>query len=286
MSAASLTLYFDLKPGKKADLEVIAAASIQWVEALRAAARELDPESDIHVELIDAKESSLRLNTILEWAEGALERIEVGSGKYPRLRQLALALVVFVPTVGYPTYDFYFGSRIRAELSEEDRARIDELLKRLGENPEVIEKKKKFFRAVEKDPSITAVGIAEGRDDPPAVIVPNTEFAERSGLWAILEEEEEERTTYPIVDAILISPVLLPLPRAWAFRPEGLEEFTATMRDPGFLRALEQDHVKESLRVGIKMKLRLKIEERKVGGVWLLKRGGRSVVEVIEPKVG
>lgn len=58
------------------------------------------------------------------------------------------------------------------------------------------------------------------------------------------------------------------------------------MRDAHFLAALEANHVKESLRVGIPMTLRLEAKEVRVGSVWVAKpRGRRSVVEVIAPKV-
>ncbi|MGE8940761.1 hypothetical protein ACO2I3_02500 [Leptospira interrogans] len=130
MTEANLTLYFGLKKGEKADLEIVAAAALHWVGALRAAAREIDPTAEIRVELVDAVESSLRLNTILDWAESTLERIEVGSGKYPRLKRLAIALAVFLPTVGHPTYEFYFGNDVAA-LTQEDRRRLDQLLERL-----------------------------------------------------------------------------------------------------------------------------------------------------------
>jgi hypothetical protein len=57
------------------------------------------------------------------------------------------------------------------------------------------------------------------------------------------------------------------------------------MNDKRFLAALLQDHVRERLRVGIPMTLRLAVKEVKVDGVWQQKSGGRSVVEVISPKV-
>jgi hypothetical protein len=65
----------------------------------------------------------------------------------------------------------------------------------------------------------------------------------------------------------------------------GLPEFSAVMRDKRFLAALKDNHVRENLRTGIRMTLRLAIKEHKVGDVWLVKRGGRSVVEVISPEV-
>ena len=117
------------------------------------------------------------------------------------------------------------------------------------------------------------------------ITVPSSDFARRSGLWEV-EDDEQERTLRPIIDVTLISPVLVGNPRSWKFKPEGLPEFSAVMRDQQFLDALEQNDVRERLRTGIRMTVRLEVKEVKVRGEWQVKkRGGRSVTEVITPKV-
>ena len=284
--AGSVSLYFDLEKGQRADLEIVAIAALEWVESVRAAAREIDPTAEIRIELINAAESSLRLNAVLDWIETQLSRIDEGSGRYWRIRRLAIALAIFVPTVGYPTYKFYFGDKA-APFSEEDRQALHEILDTLKKNPQVVERRQKFFKTVERDKSITAAGVSEGHNDPPVILVPRNQFPEQGGVWQLLSsDDDQERTTYPIVDVTLVSPALVPTPRSWTFQPAGLPEFTATMRDRHFLAALEHNHVRERLRVGIPMKIRLEVKEQKVDGVWKLKRGGRSVIEVISPKVG
>jgi hypothetical protein len=285
LSDGEISLYFGLREGQRADLEVVALAAIEWAAAVRAAALEIDPEAQIRIQFVDADESSLRLNAILDWIETQLERIQEGSGRYPRLRKLAIALAIFVPTVGIPTHDFYFGDKT-VSLSREDRRLLNELLARTKENPEVKARKQQFFKTLERDKSITSAGVAEGKTEQPIISVPAVQFAEHGGLWAIVDDDDrQERTTYPVVDVVLISPVLLPTPRTWRFQPPGLPEFGATMRDQRFLAALLHDHVRERLRVGIPMTLRLAVKEKKVDGVWQQKTGGRSVIEVISPKV-
>jgi hypothetical protein len=282
----AISLYFSLKPGERADLEVVAQAALEWVDAVRAAALELDPEAQIRVELLSADESSLSLNTILEWVEKHLGHIEEGVGRYPRIVKLAIALAIFVPVSGVPTWHFYFGDNPTISLNAEDRKLLMEFIEQTRKNPGVKAKQQKFFKTLERDPSISGAGITEGPRQPPIILVPSNQFAERSGLWAILSEDEQERTTYPVVEVVLVTPVLVPAPRAWTFRPEGLPEFTATMKDRRFLEALAEDSVKERLRIGIPMTLRLEVKEKKVGGAWVTKkRGGRSVIEVISPRV-
>src|SRR6185437_2157179 len=220
MSDGEVSLYFGLEKGQRADLEVVAAAALQWVESIRAAAREIDPNAQIRVELLNADESSLRLNAILDWIETQLARIEEGSSQYKRIRKLAIALAIFIPTVGVPTYDFYFGEKPKASISEEDRQLLRELLDQLKKNPEVGAHRQKFFKTIERDKSITGAGVSEGHHDRPLILVPRDQFAEQSGVWQILaSDEDQERTTYPIVDVTLVSPALVPTPRAWTFQP-------------------------------------------------------------------
>lgn len=284
MSDNTITLHFGLKEGDSADLEVVAAACLNWVEAMRIAAQDIDPGTKFRVELIDAQEGSLKLNTIFDWAEKQLTRLEEGAGEYSRLKKLAIAFSVFLIVSGGPTYDFYFGDEPEMQLSQEDRQTLDAILNQLKENPEFEKEKRKFFKELESDRAITEVGVSEGRENPPAILVPREQFPERSGLWA-LQEEELKRTSSDVLDVTLVSPVLVPAKRSWKFEAEGWGEFNAKMKDEEFLMALEQDHVKERLRTGIKMKIRIKTEEEKVGGVWKIKYGGRSVVKVLSPSV-
>ncbi|MGB7127168.1 MAG: hypothetical protein WBD42_10120, partial [Methylovirgula sp.] len=179
--------------------------------------------------------------------------------------------------------NFYFGEK--PSFTEQDRQLMHELLEKLMQNQDVVEHRQKFFGTIERDKSITGAGISEGHHDEPIILVPRNQFAERSGLWQILPPDDpQERTTHPILDVTLVAPALVSTPRAWTFKPAGLPEFTATMKDRNFLAALEHSHVREQLRVGIQMTIRLEVKEKMVDGTWTVKHGGRSVIEVISPK--
>lgn len=285
MEDVPLSLYLDLKPGEKADLEVVAQAVLHWVSGLRSAASAIDPSAQIRVELLNASEGSLSLNALLSWAEGQLAQVHHGGKKYPHLYALAVALALFVGEhVGGHYLDDFLGNGPVVALSEEDRALLRELIERAAKAPEVHSQSRRFFKSLEHDPSISGVGIAQQHGAKPTKLIPSTEFAQHSGLWAI-EEDELERTLRPVLDVILISPVLLPRPRSWTFRPEGLPEFQATMKDRRFLAALDQDHIRERLRTGIPMTIRLEVKEKKVDGDWVPQKKGRSVTEVISPAV-
>jgi hypothetical protein len=278
----TLSLYFELREGEKADLEVVAAAALAWVEGIRAAAKAIDPGADVRVEVVDAKESSLLLNNLVKWletrVEPQLERIERGGERLKRTRKLAAGLAFFLLVTAPATWDLYFGD---GDFTEEDRAALLELTELARQDESVQSARRKFYKSIERDPSITGVGVKERPDDKPIIVVPSDRFAEGGGLWD-QEEFVQERTIFKELEVILVRPALTKTPRAWTFKIAGLPEFDATMRDPAVLR---RGGLPEEMHDGITMIIRLKIEEELVDGEWRVARGGRSVDRVISPAV-
>lgn len=285
MSTNDLSLYFKLRPGEKADLEVVASAALAWVDGLRSTAKAINPDAEIRVEIVDADESSLIINTILRLFEAhverRLERLERGSQRLQRTTKLAMALGAFLLFTGPQTYDFYFGEE---EFTAEDRAKLNELLETVRSNKDVEAARKRFYRAVEREPAITAVSVREAPDAPDIAMIPSTLFAEAGGLWEPEEQEIRERVTRPEIEVVLVKPALVQTPRAWTFKPEGLPEFEAVMRDPEVLAAMKTG-LPQSMREGITMRVRLEVREVLIDGQWRLVRGGRSVTKVITPKL-
>lgn len=287
MAETELNLYFQLKPGEKADLEVVATAALAWVEGLRASARSIDPDAVVTVEIIDAEDGSLNLRTIMKWfednVEPKLERLARGAERLPRTKTLAIALATFLVVTGPETYDFYFG---KDKFTEEDREHLNELLAITRADHEVIAARRRFYKAVERDPTITAVGVKEKASEPPVAMVPNSLFAEGGGLWEPdAEDTVQERVTRTDMDVVLVKVALVHTPRAWTFKPEGLPEFEAVMRDPDVLAAMPRG-LPQGMREGITLKVRLEVKEVLVDGRWKLVRGGRSVAKVISPNLG
>jgi hypothetical protein len=62
---APLSLYLDLKPGLKADLEVTARAALAFASAIREVAYVIDPALELRIELESGTDGSLCLNAIL-----------------------------------------------------------------------------------------------------------------------------------------------------------------------------------------------------------------------------
>lgn len=284
MSGENLSLYFGLEVEATADLEIISAAAIAWVETLRALAQAVNPNSDIRVELVDVDQSSAIYNTLIAWFEREVEpqlaRIEKGWKKAPRRsRTVLLSLAAFSVTTVAPTI-----MGMGEDFTDEDR----EMLQRIEEqtkSPAVETARQKFYRTIEREPAIKSVAIQESPHSSPIVIVFKDSFPEAGGLFAMEDDGLQERVTQTVIEAVLVKPALVHNPRAWTFKPDGLPEFDAVMKDAKVLQAIQDKGFPATMREGIRMTLRVQTKEVLVDGQWKLVRGGRSVLRVISPKL-
>lgn len=63
----NISLYVALEPGTKADLEVIARASLEFAATLREVAYVIDPSIDLRIEIESGTPGSLSLNSVLRF---------------------------------------------------------------------------------------------------------------------------------------------------------------------------------------------------------------------------
>lgn len=285
-SGESLSLYFGLKSGQNADLEIISSAAIAWVETLRALAQAVDPESDIRVSLVDVEQGSNVYNTVVEWfdrkIEPHLDRVVKGYERTPpRSRKLILGLAVFTVTTAIPTYDAYFGD----DFGEEDREMLRRIEHECSSNAAVETARQKFYRTVEREPAVTLVSIKENATSEAIVAVNSADFPAESGLFSMQEGDVPERVTPALLEVVLVKPALVHTPRTWTFKPDGLPEFEAVMRDAKVLQAIQDRGFPMAFKEGVRMTIRIEVREVLVNGQWKLVRGGRSVMRVITPKL-
>ncbi len=286
MSSETVSLYFGLKDGETADLEIISQAAIDWVETLRALAQATNPGTDVKVELLTVDKGSNVFNTIVEWfdrnIEPTLERIEKGAEKAPpRSRKLLLGLASFTLVTAIPTYDAYFGD----DFDENDRSTLKRIEEQTKSDPAVRTARRKLFRTLEREPSITSVAIKDEPTGTEISIVRSNHFAEEAGLFDPQQADVPERITRPVLEVVLVKPALLHTPRTWTFKPDGLPEFDAVMRDAKVLAAIQEKGFPAKMREGVRMTIRLEVKEVQIDGEWKLIRGGRSVMRVISPKL-
>lgn len=277
-SQESLSLYFGLQDGRKADLKIVSLAAIEWTHAVQLAATMLDPELKVRIELINAHEGSLSLNTVFDWAEEALQKMDPSKSAHPRLLALAIGLAVFLIFDAGPALDYWLGDADTLELTESDRKRLDQLLEEISKSKELKPTNQKFFRILSHDPGISSVGITERPGKNPAIIVPSEQFPERGGLWDTIEESLE-RTSERQSKVILESPDLSEANRVWRFQDVATgTSFTAKMRDEKFLQYLREGSITENLRTGIEMQIQIRFKEQSINGDW---QPVPSTIEVI-----
>lgn len=210
----------------------------------------------------------------------------------PAVAQLTLGLAVAWPMTIVPTVNYYkeqiSAAAVALGLTESEVAKAKNDADHARADPAVEGAQRQLYKTLQLDPKITgaASGIPVGADWRPPLI-PSNRFAEADGLFRLQEETTipEERTLPMTLDVILVSPQLEDKPLSWTFRQEGLPKFTATMRDKRFLAALARSAVREQFRINIPMKVKIEVKQRRVGDEWKDLPRGRSVVEVISPKV-
>ena len=183
-----------------------------------------------------------------------------------------------------PTYDYWSGNDGFSEMQKQE---LKEIFDKSTADPAVKTYKKQMYNEAQRDKNITGIGggVPDREGWRPKDIVPSNQFAFGAGLFEVQDDPEEDRVTFQELDVILVAPNLDNPKSTWVFRQEGISgKISAVMADAKFLTALEQSSVKEAFRTHIPMKIRLQIKQAKVDGEWKVKKGGRSVVEVISPE--
>lgn len=291
----SIGLYFELRDGEFIDLEVAAAAAIEWSRALKAAAAALDPAYDYRVTLISAEPGSSKWRAKLEKALDSIEkskanqsaeRFSRGWQRLPLTVRVGIGLAVVIPTTAAPTVEYWLDT---ASFNDTEIEQIREVVREVIENPSVQAHRRSIYTEVQRDPNISGVGggQADRADWKPSRLVPADQFAEADGLFELEQDGPPERIIPAELDVVLVAPQLQNARRVWTFRQEGIPgNFRAEMRDKRFLAALERSAVRETLRANIHMRIRLEIRQELIDGEWRVSRRGRSVVEVISPQIG
>ena len=293
----TLAFYIATKPGELPDLEVAAAAAIQWAQGLKAAAAVLDPSVEYRVTLVAARPGSSNWIAKLEQLRQSLEAsaanqaVEKAKGqwqKVPLIARVGLGLAVVVPLTAKPTIDYWIGND---GFSETQKREMMEIYEKVAKDPSVSAHRKKIYKEAPRDRKITGIGtgVPTGDDWKPRNTLPANQFAEADGLFEPQKavNDDSERVISQTLDVILVTPRLENARRTWTFRQEGIAgTINAEMADKKFLAALEKAGVRETLRANIPMRIRLEIKQKKVDGEWKVPPRGRKVVEVVSPTVG
>ena len=268
-----LSLYFDLVPGSKADLEVAGRAAVCFAQALKEAAAQLSPGLEIRVEIISGTEGSLSLNTIIKAAKDTV-KLDAKT-----LRYLSYAALAWFGThVADWTFDKVADSmlehataeeHVKPPLTPQEIGELAQELNRLQASSAVQQKVEQVYRTLEQDKAISGVGVnLASKPTRPNHVVPSEQFRARARLAQQQEQATKHRTRDLHESVKIISAVLDPeSKRRWVIASsEG--QFSARMEDKQFQHRLNAGLISSPLSNHINLLATLRFVEVSHNGNW------------------
>lgn len=284
MRETALTLFIDLEPDTRIDLETVARTSLAWAQLIKSAGAQVDPFVEWRVELESATPGSQSIRSIISLPDRAELRGMIKGAVFASL------LFIFKEAGAWgvgEVMDYLSGpdapeavqllsDQERKELAEE----IAALIKAGGGHQDA----KKVYDALREDDNVRGAGATSGGRRRPGVIIERNNFPSDADIEAV--EEEEQRTTIERLEVTLIRPVLISdSSRRWGFLSK-YGSFGAPIRDEGFLRNLAGGRLNVPMVQGIRMLVDLEITERRNGPIWEpVERVIKRVVSVTPPSL-
>ena len=272
--AEEITLYLGLRPGEKADFEVVGLAAAAFAEAVKEISYILEPGTEIRLEFDSGVEGSLKLKAILK-ALGSSERRR--GALIGVISTVGLVLVNDVRMYGVgKLLDSYLMPEQRVHLSDDDIERIAKAVKDVNDGKIAKAPVQQMYRQLERDRSIETVGSIAKPDAKPIDPIPRSQFQVRAGLVPNVDDTPRSRTSKTTDLLTVISPVLLNADRTWRFG-SAYGENSYHVADLAFLSDVLNGrfHLKE----GVQIVAEVETLEVLEGGVWIPKR--RTVLKVV-----
>jgi hypothetical protein len=270
-----LNLFLDLKPGELADLEVVARASLSFAAAVREIAYIVDPSIVVHLELESGTEGSLTLNSIIRFIRQRIQdpvtRAAIIGAVVAWFAKEALSGLIGVFVADIVTDE----QQLTDEQANVIAKKIEEIIeKKIGQKPV-----QDVFREIQKDKSITGIGVSTKKGDRPRSIIPHSEFMDRTGDLDKDESADESRVRSETMLLTVISPVLQANHNKWRFlSKDGI--IYAPIIDDEFLNKLLTGSISIPMKSGIIFVAEVEIKEEKLENVWKISE--RTVTKIIE----
>lgn len=278
MQEERFSLYLDLEEGRKADLEVVARASLALTAMIKELSYVIDPSIEIRIELESGTKGSLSLNTLLSVAR-SIDKKTIAS------------IIVSIAVVLYQDGRSFFiqqwlGSLFGSEkdsgrkLSNDERAEVEATVNSAIQNKLAKEHSEQLYREIDRDNSIKGVGATTAPGEKPATIINRDQFKARGGHPEIVVELSETRSKTAMQAVTLVSPVLAAdAKRKWRFKANDIE-FSAGVADTKFVNDLIKGKLRVVMKGDIQMIVEIKTDEEKIDGVWAVKN--RTILHVIK----
>jgi hypothetical protein len=285
MTEAPISLYFDVPKGQHADLEVVARATIEWIEAIRDLASVVAPGLEYEIEFVESEEGSL-------WLSNLIKAVKEGDRK--ALASIVGAVVLFF-AMGPALHlqedagdEFWkrLGHEDDVKISEDDKREIVANVVKAIEQTQVVDRRRQFIRQVERDPRIGGVGVGL-RPSPagPIANIPREMFPAYGAGESVVkplpkkDTEVRENVRVKIIRASLKEGDIKP---RWRFS-EGDPEWSADIEDEEFVAALNADQTGLHLAVGQVMIVDVAIDRRLIDDAW--QEDNRRIVRVKDPHI-
>lgn len=285
MTETPISLYFDVPKGQHADLEVVARATIEWIEAIRDLASIVAPGLEYEIEFVESEEGSL-------WLSNLIKAVKEGDRK--ALASIVTAVLVFFalgPALHLQTDagdEFWkrLGHEDDVKVSEEDKREIVARVVKAIESTQVGDRRRRFIKEVEKDPRIEGVGIGTTPSlAGPVVNIPRE-------MFPLYSTPEPLARSLPKKDTEISESVRVKIIRAslkegdtkprWRFA-EGDTEWSADIEDEEFVEALNADQTGLHLAVGQIMVVDVAIDRKFIDEAW--QEDKRRIIRVKEPRI-
>lgn len=288
MATAPISLYFGVEPGKRADLETIALASLEWANLIRDIATVIAPDIEFEIEFVESKEGSV-------WLSNLLTAVREGDRK--ALGAIVSAVLVFFamgPALHLQT-DFgdwlleQLGHEHTVDLSEEDKEEIVNRIVQAIDETQMEDRRRKIVEIAERDAEVRSIGV----DVRPRVAGPITKISREQfpAYYALppapkVTEQDKGDVIYERnIDVKIVRASLREGERKprWRFR-QGESEWSATIADEGFIWAINEEKTGLPLAAGQHMRVDVAIDLKlNENNEWVPK--DRRVVRVHEPRV-
>lgn len=270
----TISLYLGLKPGERADFEIVGLAAAAFAEMVKEIAYFQDPLTEVRLEFESGLEGSLELKAVLKTLGSKEGRRGLLIGV---VSTVCLVLVNDLRMYGVEKLlDHYLMPEQRRTLTDEDIERIAKAVKDTNEGKIAKEPKQRMYRQLDRDPAIESVGSITKPRTKPIDPIPRSEFQVQAGLVPIVEPTPRSRTAITTDLLTVISPVLLNTDRVWRFE-SALGEHSYHMADLKFLSDVLNGKFK--LKEGIQITAKVETLEALEGGVWVPKQ--RTILKVV-----
>jgi hypothetical protein len=177
----TISLYLDLKPGEKADFEVVGLTAAAFAEAVKEIAFILDPSLEVRLEFKSGTEGSLSLNAILKTPEGRRGTV------YGIILATSVMFISDARNWGVSKLlDYYFTKEERKQISDEDIDRIAKAVKGVDEGKIAKSQKQRIYKEIERDTAIEASAQLRSRTlvHLTQSLVPNSRVKRAQSRWS------------------------------------------------------------------------------------------------------